>query len=310
MMEQLIGNRLTGTEKLRMLASYSLLYGAPIGIGLPVAGVWPMYDSIKKEALSRGIQIDDGYFEPFTEGLVETGIHYLTGHQYNIAQRYAPGNATQIRDALRGDKSLPETLLGASGTILGDLLKAATPFYYYTASVFTDTGEFPLMASDWMTLFRNISAVDQVTKMTAIIAYNKWITKTGSIVDDKVDGLDAAAVLLGLSPMRVADTFLLRTELKEEAKDKQQFENRAVEILRRAYQAGGAGDYEAMKNYFTQARTVITAADMNAEQENRAYKRAISETATMGDKVRWDAIKNAPRAQFQNRFDTYSKGSQ
>ncbi|HEY6021986.1 MAG TPA: hypothetical protein VIY48_19615, partial [Candidatus Paceibacterota bacterium] len=112
--------RLTGAEKLRALSMYSLLYGAPLGLGITVGGVWPMYDSIKQEAMGRGIDINNGFFEPFTEGLAETGLHYLTGHQYNIAQRYGPGNQQLIRDAIMGDKSLPELLFGASGTIVGD----------------------------------------------------------------------------------------------------------------------------------------------------------------------------------------------
>lgn len=283
--------RLTGAEKVRMLTTYSLLYGVPIGMGTGV-GLWPVYDSMKKEAQLRGINLNDGFFEPLTQGLIETGLHYLTGRQYNIPQRFGTGNSTMLRDAIFGDKNLAESFFGASGTIVGDIIRTTAPFQYWVSSIFTDR-EAPVTATDWMTVARNINSFDLADKITGILAYQKWLTKTGTVVDDKVDGIDAMAAALGLSPMRVADTFLARTALKEERNEKAAFQQSAVESLRKAMTAASQGDWATWTALRKQAAMYIQAGDLNYDQQKAVYDRALNELGTLKDKVNWDLARTA-----------------
>jgi hypothetical protein len=308
-MEQLLGGRLTGVEKLRMMATYSALYGIPIGAGASVGAVWPVYDSVKQEAMRRGVDLNDGFTKVLTEGLVNYATHLLTGHDYNIAQRYGPGNNQAIKDALSGDKGLMDVMFGASGTILGDFVSATHPLWYQAASVASDTGDYPLQSSDWMTFFRNISTVDVAAKAWAAASYGKWYTKSGTSVGN-ADGMDAAMVALGLTPLHISDTFLQMKAQKEQKQIQAIFEKDAIDNFRRGLQAGAIGDYKSMQAYMTRAHTAIKAGDFNYADQARIYQRMATQNQDLEDKVKWDAVRKAPLSQSNQFFNNYFKDKQ
>lgn len=304
--EQMLGTRLTGVEKLRALSTYSALYGIPIGVGTTV-GVWPFYDSVKEEALRRGIDMSPKYLELMQEGILSTAFHYLTGHEYNVAQRYGPGNNKELRDLLRGEKKLLDVAFGASGTILGDIIGAAWPFWKAGADVFNGSNNYPLMASDWMNLARNVSTLDNAAKSLAVLNYGKWITKTGTEVG-QADGMDAFMVaVFGLSPQHVAETYLWQDALKVQKDGQKAYEKSAFDNFRRGMQAAANGDYKAQADFFQRARTDMAAGDFNYADRARIFQNSIKGVGDLDAKVNWDAVRKSPDSVFNSRFERFKE---
>jgi hypothetical protein len=301
--------RLTGAEKLRALVTYSALYGIPIGAGMSVGAVWPVYDSIKQEAMKRGIDLNEGAFKLMTEGLASYAIGLMTGKQYNVAQRFGPGNNKELKDILAGDKGFLDVVFGASGTILGDIIKASQPFLYYAASVTQGNGEFTLTSHDWMAAARNISTLDVAAKSYAAVAYGKWYTKSGTSVAD-ADTVDAFMVALGLSPLKVTDTFLQLRANKSTKESVAQFEKQILEQFRLGMQAGATGDHTKLETHFKNAHTLVEMSDMNTEQQAALFRRIARQNRDLADQVKWDTLRTAPKSRYQSIFENYFKDKQ
>lgn len=303
-MEQLLGGRLTGAEKFRMMATYSALYGIPIGVGASVGGVWPVYDSIKQEAFKRGINLNEGWSKVATEGLLAQMMSWVTGRDYNVAQRYGPGNQQVLYNAIYGDKSIADLAFGASGTIAGDLASSfLAPIYFKTAALVNGT-EYPLKTSDWWKFFRNISTVDAAYKSMAVLSYGKWITKTGTAVSD-AEGIDAAMAWIGLSPRGASDAFLWQNALRGEKDNIAQTGKLAAEQYRFGLQAAINGDVNSYHDYMKRVQTIIQAGDLNYAQRLKLYKVLSGQGKTLADKVKWDALRVAPNSLYNTVFDNF-----
>jgi len=304
MMEQFLGGRLSGMERARAFAAYSAMYGVPIAAGA-VAGVWPVYDSFREEAIKRGINMDANAFTKIFQDGVFQYLQSLTGKESNIAARYGPGNNTQIKDILDGDKTVAEAVFGASGTILGSMYKATQPFYYWAASVFGGE-EFPMKASDWLSVAREISTLDVASKAIGAAAYHKWYTKSGSQVSE-ADGWDAFLAVLGLTPKQATDAFLTRSAVKDQRDGQDKYENMALENYRRGLQSMAAGDVSGANGYMDRARTIMKAGDFTFAQQNRVYQRALEQNKDLADTVRWELFKNAPASRQQQMLDALQR---
>jgi hypothetical protein len=300
-MEQMIGKRLTPMEKLRAFSVYSGLYGIPVGVG-SVVGVWPVYDSFREEAAKRNIQFDETHEKILTEGFLSYLTTLATGQEYNVPQRLGPGNNSTIRDIMKGDKSLPEILGGASGTILGDILKTSYPFYHAASSVFRDNGDYPTTGNDWLNLARNISSVDLVTKQAFIFAYGKWLTKSGTSVGP-ANSMDAVMAIVGLTPKSIADVYIDQKAIKSEKDGQSWYERDAIENFRRGMQALQRGNDTEYETYMTRARTSMKAGDFTLQDQNRIFSRAVDSTKDLADTIEWQKIQRAPAGKQQERLE-------
>jgi hypothetical protein len=297
MMEQMLGKRLTPVEKIRALATHSALYGVPVATGILTMGTSPLasfgvpssYEDIKEEAIKRGYDMNNKYFEAFAEGGLSLLLNWVTGKEYNVASRYGPGASTAVSNMIRDDKSLHEILFGASGTILGDMIKTTYPFQHAAASIFSDNGDYPVKASDWMNLFRNAAVVDTGAKIHGILAYGKWITKTGTQVAP-AENMDAVMALMGLSPQVVAETYLKINAIKGFESGQAPLEKDAIHNFRMAIQAGSVQDYNGMKEYMTRAKTSMLAADMTYEKQVQAFNAAVKQSGELSSKIDWSVV--------------------
>jgi hypothetical protein len=270
-------------------------------------GGWPLYDGFKQEAAKRGIDLSPAYMEFLTEGLYESLIHLATGKRTNISSRVGPGNNQQLQEILSGDESFAGVMLGAAGGALGGIIKAMAPFYYWTAAVVSDTGDFKLQAPDWLRVFREISTFDNVTKAYGAVAYNEWRTKTGTVVDNKVDGMDAALAILGLTPLDVADTFLARKALQQEKAGYVSWENAAFENYRKAAQSLNSGNAEQAAEYFTNAKVLLEMGKVPWDRRERFYHRAISQFRTLEQQINWELLQNAPTNKKPERLEQFQR---
>lgn len=346
LMEQMIGKQLTVPEKARVFAMYTALYGVPgaTGVGGLIGGIagvaegtyvygtdpqrgvlnklgnialegvkgaispaWPFYDDIKEAALARGMDLNNGIIQALVEGIPAVLLEGLFGGQYNVGQRYGPGGAPVLRDALSGDKSLPELAFGVSGSVVADMMRNFNPIFMGLTDVFSDDSEkYPLTFQDFVDLGKNFSSLNQVGQTLAMINSGKYITKHGLYVQD-VDMWDALAYgFLGLTPRSIGDTFLAIRAGKEK-NDMQDKAKADINMnFKRAFTAISQGDHETAVIYFKKARALAKAADFRPDELGGLLSDAIQSTGSLKDNI--DSkffLQDAPASQQQQRQDYY-----
>jgi hypothetical protein len=316
LLEQFLGNRLTKMEKVRALATYSTLYGLPATAGILTMGTSPLgsvglptsYEDIQQEALRRGYDMSPAYLHALNNGLLSLALNWATGKEYNTAERFGPGVSTALSNLMRDDKGMIDILLGASGTILKDIVKTMHPLQYAAATVFAgaDAENYPVTASDVMTVFRNIKSVDTTMKAYGAYRYGQWVTKSGSVVLDKsVDGMDAALALAGLTPAKVGETYRKLSADKEDTKFQNALGKDALENYRDGMAAASRGDTALAQKHFQRARAAIAWGDFTMDEKARLYREGVKQTQALADKIDWQFIQRAPASQYMPRLQEH-----
>lgn len=207
-MEQFLGKKLTGAEKLRLFTGYSAVYGVPVAMG-SVAGVVPVRDIVQDTLLSMGVDVDDTAVEPFIDGFASSMLEFMTDREYSIADRYGPGGLPTFYDLYRGDKDVADLFLGASGSIAIQTVSDAIPALKGMYSEFTDFkgGYYNLTKEDFLQPLRNISTVDNALKLYQVWNLGVWASKNevNMMEMDLPDGVVAA--ITGLQPAKIEDAF-------------------------------------------------------------------------------------------------------
>jgi hypothetical protein len=322
LLEQFVGGRLTAVEKARAMGWYSMMYGIPATAGIytmgtsPIPGVPTSYDDIMKYAMRNGIDLSPTYLQALHSGVLSVITDAIGSaiagkeKHYNAAERFGPGTQTALSGLLRDDKSWWDIVAGASGTILGDIAKAAEPYVYTAASVFTGSNnEYRPTTNDALTVLRNIKSFDNVMKAKDIIQYGQWITKNGVVTMDGVDGVDAAMVQAGLSPKEVTNTYLRQSILKEDNKNKGEYAKEAMDSFRKGMKAMSEGETGLADTYFARGRYVMDSGDFTWADRANYFRQAIKQNTDLATKTRWDLVKKSPASQQSGRLDEFIRGS-
>ncbi len=225
-MEQFLGKKLTGAEKLRLFTGYSAVYGMPVAMGATV-GVVPIRDVVIDTMLSMGVDPDDSTIEPFIDGFASSFLEFMTGTEYNVASRFGPGGLPTFYDFMRGDKDFSELVLGASGSVLLDTIRDTIPILKGMHSEYLDFdgGYYNLTADDFILPLHNISSVDNGVKLWHVWNTGVWASRNEVDILE-MDLPDAfMAALTGLQPAKIEDAFAKQrasVEFKEHVKGVQQ----------------------------------------------------------------------------------------
>ncbi|MGD9682611.1 MAG: hypothetical protein AB7W16_15595 [Candidatus Obscuribacterales bacterium] len=209
-MEQMLGKKLTSAERIRLFTGYSAVYGVPTALGAS-AGFLPMREIAMEYLMGQGVDVNDPALEPFLDGFVSAGYEYVMGNdkELSIAGRYGPGGIPTFYDLWRGDKTVSETFLGASGSIIGQTYLDAVPFLKGMWSEFMDGegGYHNLTKDDFLAPLRNITTVDSAAKLYNVWNFGVWASKNEANIIE-MDLPDAVmAVLTGLQPAEIEDAF-------------------------------------------------------------------------------------------------------
>jgi hypothetical protein len=331
--EQLIGNRLTGMEKLRVLTMYSALYGVPTALGAggiggaiggaalgmtqsgPLAsvgqgaagaiGMWPVYDDIRAEALKRNINISDNWLmSAFNSGLLGFSTQLL-GREYAVSQRMGPGNNPLVRDALRKDEPLTKVLGGASSSIVGDLLSTTMPFMTALAGLAFGGGDGPeLTLSDLNRVMSNISTWGALSKAHGILQYGKHYAKDGKSVADAMP-IDAAMTLFGLTPQSTQDIYTRQGGQKDTANAQEPYKKQAIEEFRRSMQYRIQRDHDKADLHHRNALAYMKLGDFNPKQQLEFFREARKSLTDLEDRVPQQALKKSTASQYLNTFKTF-----
>jgi hypothetical protein len=278
--EQLVGKRLTKAEKARVLAVYSAMYGVPVAGG--AATMWPMYESMKSYMLENGMTHDNAAFEMVMEGIPAVALEAITGTQYNIGDRYGPGGLKDLRDIWWGDKALLEVALGASGSILGDILKTSKPFLYSITELSREGSKaLPLVGRDFVDALSNVSSVNNAYRAYYALQYGKLVTK-GEVPVDDVSTVDAIMTgITGLQPQQISDAYLMIESMRHQ-KDAQQFaKQQAVKYFRRMIKAPA----DQMEMYARMYKTWLRLGGFRVDQYADILREAASGHEDLVDQV-------------------------
>lgn len=274
LMEQFMGNKLSFMDKSRLFATYSLMYGVPVGgIGSMTGALWPVHEEIKKGLLERGIDSNDDVISSVVDkGIVQT-LWRMTGEEdHNFAERFGPGGLSWLKDLLTGDKGTFETIAGVAGSVWGDALLKAEPIATGLVTLLTEDDEYwPLLQSDIVEAASIISTINNANKAISSAMFGKYISKNGVVMHDNVDGWDAAFNFLsGTQPQSVSDFWSKVESLGDLKKHKQAVKKEVVKYMRMGYRAPTVEDSakyfrKAKSLYIAGGFTIQEAADLNRE---------------------------------------------
>lgn len=296
LMDQFLGKRLTVAEKARAFGLYSTLYGVPSGAAALTG--YTAYEDIRTAALERGWPIDNGFFKALHEGVLSTTIGLVTGTDYNVADRYGPGGLKQVRDILRGDKTFGEIVGGASGSIIGDIVGAGSPFFKDVYSVFKEGGSYEPVIQDVVDATRNISSVNNTMKTIMALNTGKYFTKTGRAVGDMTGSQAIVNLLTGLQPQEFTDMNLKRVSMQEQQKLDQEVYKEWSRQMKLGFEAPNE---EAKGAFYRKARAALIAGDVNPAKQSLFMQRFLKDYGDQIDRIDSRFVQDAPASQFDAR---------
>jgi hypothetical protein len=272
LMEQMVGQRLTVPEKLRAFTFYSALYGLPVGVSSTV-GVWPWGDEIRKDLQARGIDYDDDIPSRIMwDGMLSAGLQAMTGTKYNVGGRYGPNGIQAFRDFLKTDEG-SKLLLGVSGTVIFDMLKAVDPVAGDIALAFRgDQGAIPLLVSDLANASDEFSTGKQAWAMYTGINAHKYISKNDMYTDD-VNAIEATFMgLAGLTPQRINDAYYQNEILKDRKALVAEAAKKATKDMRKGLASEDPAEALAL---ITRGKAAIEVADMDENERSRTMSQVL-----------------------------------
>lgn len=291
--EQMLGKRLTGAEKRRAFATYSVLYGVPAAAALPTA-VWPMAETFRKHAIDLGLDTDGTLTNLFLEGIPATMFEAVTGNQYNLAERYGPNGLSILKDFINGDKTGIELFTGVSGTSLAGFLESAEPFGALLLSPIMDNGSYNSVGwQDFNRLLSNVSSYNQAQK--AVIAYNtgEHFSKNGTLLDEGIEPMQAVMMgLLGLQDQAVPDAFL-KSELVRERRELVRIgKRRMLEEYSKSLRAYNRGDYDVANEHMRNTTAIRLSHGMSFQEGGEVIQGALKDQENLVESInnKWDQL--------------------
>lgn len=301
--EQLLpgfSSRLTTAEKKRAYLTYAAMYGVPVSGGAAL-GVYPFYEDVRQAALERGVELDNKLIQAAHEGLMSTMLSVISGKDYNVNERYGPGGTTLFKEIVSGDKPAVELLLGASGSIIGDIFSSAEPATNAIMSLFSPEVAPPTM-EDFLEVTRNVSTVNNAAKAWYMYNQGRFFTKNGSVVTDNNTGFDAFMTgVFGLTPRDATDTFLMVKSRKEQKEAEASAEKEVIKYYRMAIREYNNDDRQLGDSYLKRAKAWLVSSGINPDQYSSIISKAVKNNETMFNSVREDFWRKAPASEVQDR---------
>jgi hypothetical protein len=277
--EQLLGKRLGKTLaernmiRARIMGMYSLMYGMPVAAG---AGTmfWPWAETVKSELIERGIDYDENILtRGLVDGFASVALEAATGTKYNLGERYGPGGLTGLRDWFLGDKDGMELLVGVSGTVIADMIKAVEPTLGALVDLAKgDNDAFAFVAEDLIDFTKEISTVNNMTKMIYGLNTGKYITKNEMYMSD-VNQTEALFIgFTGLSPQKVSDAFHKAQILENQSNAEKEASKEIIKSLRRGLKSENLED---LQRYWKRAKAHMIGAGLDQRAIAKVYRDAL-----------------------------------
>jgi hypothetical protein len=235
LMELFWGKRLTKMEKFRLFAYQSALYGLPAGLTV-AGGILPLPEIIRQNLLAQGVTFDSTGAQALQGGMMGVMSFLIAGHETSAAQEFGPGGLDAFMDAMAGDATFREIIMGPSGSKLTQIVESAYPFITGLKRIFgmsPNEGNLNLGWEDVAAVLRNIATFSSIERAVYAIKTHAYLRRNGQIAmgnDPDGDGLlnDPTGTdrfmnnievgflaAFGVDPAIVNDEFLLRMAMQD-----------------------------------------------------------------------------------------------
>ena len=190
MTEQMLGDRLTSTEKLRLIGLNSILYGIPAGASqLKMVGtsLVPWNSVVNSALFANGASPDDStVMKLMLDGIVPFMLEAATGDRWNVGEKYGPSSRNFLQDALYNDKNFWSLIGGASGDTIASGFKLMSPLLYTAMGVITGKKDvYPVNFEDLKDEFvKLLPVLTNAQKAYTVINQGKYISKSGTTITD------------------------------------------------------------------------------------------------------------------------------
>jgi len=304
LMEQLLPSligqgRIPAKKAWTAFGVYSAMYGVGYGgVSSAVGGLWPAGDAIRQEAAARGLDVQNEWYEFVFDGVPSVLNEALTGYDLDWSDRYAPGGFDLVKDLWEGETSPLEIGLGASGSVLGNVLRAGSngfmTAYHSAFNVESDEGMYRVLGSDLADVVREASSINAVYGAYAAWNAGKWYTRRGKEVGE-VDPLEGVvAKMLGATPTRFNMAYVKNNILREEREFRSMSSKNAKNYYSRAMNALRAGNLDEYNQFFRRAKAELISAGYNNTDAHKVLRGAMSEQP-FDKKVAEDWAKDAAK---------------
>lgn len=308
--EQLLGTRLTGAEKARVMTYYSLMYGVPTGVAGSTVGVlWPMHEDFHQSALEQGYDRKnaDLFTKVMVDGAASVALSALTGEDYDVASSMGPSGLSWAKDMWDGKWF--KTLGGPAGGMLGQAMQASEPFYYALESIFhPENGFYQPTPADFLGAVRQISTLNTAVKAYYLYTTGSYLAQDGSTIssgDPQNTIQTITSAILGVSPQSVSDTFMKMDSLKSQSDAKKTLSKSAIENIITGLKYAGEGDVENATLYYKRAAVIFKTANFTPEEISQARTQAASRLSPLADKANrkfWQADPKNRLSQYQSEY--------
>lgn len=273
------GKKLTQAEKLRFVASMSLLYGGgtAVSMGLPIV---PTKDVIRDWLAESGVDLEQHpVADAVFDGLATTAVEGLIGSEVDFSG-YGPSGLPTFYDLMNEDKTWGEVMMGAGTGVLTDVGASLRDLAYGYGYADGDVTE-----ADLLGVLRNVASVDNFTKMYIALNTGKYLSRKGTYITDVSAPEAVLQGILGTAPERVAESFATGTALKKMNDARRQGLKEYEAYHRDAIRALQSGDEDSWRIYKKRADTVAVAYDLLPAEKNRIAKKYFGPEAPVGQQI-------------------------
>ena len=209
LLEAYTGKRLTGQEKIRLFATYSSLYGVPIGV--TSAALYPVHKEIKEWLVSNNLDPDDDLISKgLNDGIISLFTEMLVGEDTNIEETFGPAGIPFFKDVfVDQDKNVLEALGGPGGSIVGSLLfESYSGLKWLYQAVMPGEEALPVTAQDFQEVFGNVSSLAMAQRMAIGMAAQGYVSNRGELIKEVPNASRLLFLnMLGLQPQDVSDVY-------------------------------------------------------------------------------------------------------
>lgn len=307
--EQMLSKRLTMTEKARVMATNGMLYGVPVGVGGSLVGaVWNPHEDVSSYLLNHGYDMGSNTMTAFQHGLVGLMTKFVTGSDNNTSERIGPGGNNVFRDILMNDAPFWKIAFGASGSKVSGLLQSADPFLKWATNPFRSSDDqFPLTLNDFTSAARNVASVDHAVKLYYAIKAHEYVTKTGTVVDDKYSTPEALwEAFSGGTPSRIGNAFQMKQLDDNRQKAQRDASKRIEENYRLAIRAANENNEKLADQYMQQVRVYTKLGGFRPDELSKLFQQVYKAAGPMTQSIPYDfAYKKASPDVAHDRIQNF-----
>lgn len=278
--ELMLGKRITGVEKARILAWQAGLYGVPTSVG--VYG-FPFSDMIRSYALENGYQVGEDWMEHMVmEGLPSTIGRLVTGNTYNVGERYGTPGVEWVRDLWSDDKFW-KTVFGAAGSKLSNTWANSSGFRRSMWQIAVgDPDGHKMTLKDFTDIFNEITTKSSIDGFIMAAKTGELMSRKENVLEEDVAWYNALFMkLTGLSPQGVPDAYQKSQSIKNLEKHEKAVGEKIIQNIRRGLRADADGNSELAETYYARAQHWKNLDSVNTDRMSQYIARAARNNETL-----------------------------